>query len=172
MLTLLGVAFFCLLTALGSSDQLFLVGESPIKIPFANAPLTLSGFIAVAPGLLLVLAIYLHIFYGYWIDCEWERQRINRSLIATVEGIPTLFSLPAAFPHIFTALIFYWLVPVVLGVITWKACGHPNPAWVLTVVGRALTYFSGIVTIICMLFQLQRRPPHQRARWTLVPPHR
>ena len=168
MLAFLGVAFFCLLTALGSADQLFLVGESPIKIPFANASMTLWGFIWVAPGLLLVLAIYLHIFYGYWIDCEWERQRINRSLIATMEGIPTLFSLPAAFPHIVTVLIFYWLVPVVLGVITWKACGHPNSTVFSMTMGRVLTYFSGSVTIICMGLQLWRRPPHQRAGWTLV----
>ena len=36
MLALLGVALFCLLTALGSPDKLLLAADSTIKIPFAD----------------------------------------------------------------------------------------------------------------------------------------
>jgi hypothetical protein len=74
MFALLGIAFFCLLTALGSPDRLLLAADSTIKVPFADAPMSFFGFIVVAPFLLIVLLIYLHIFYGYWIACEWERQ--------------------------------------------------------------------------------------------------
>jgi len=59
MLTLLGVALFCLLTVLSSPDQLFLAADSTIKVPVADAPLSFVGFIVVAPLLLLVLTVYL-----------------------------------------------------------------------------------------------------------------
>ena len=81
ILALLGVAFFCLLTALGSPDTLLIRANSTIKIPFADAPMSFVGFIVVAPFLLIVLLLYLHIFYGYWLTYEWERQCINQRLI-------------------------------------------------------------------------------------------
>jgi len=96
MLGLLGVAFFCLLTTLGSSDKYFLVGDSAIKIPFTDALMSFSGFILIAPSLLFALVIYLHIFYGYWIEYDWDRRQINQSSIFTTKGLmedsPTLFS--------------------------------------------------------------------------------
>ena len=152
MLALLGVAFFCLLTALGSPDKLLLEADSKIKVPFADAPLSFFGFIVVAPFLLIVLLIYLHIFYGFWIACEWERQYINQRLIPPIEGIPTLFSLPATAPRVLTGFIFYWLVPLVLGVITWKA-------WAFPAMGRPLTYVSGVVIVALVLLQLRRSHP-------------
>ena len=159
MLALLGVALFCLLTALGSPDKLLLAADSTIKVPFADAPMSFFGFIVVAPFLLIVLAIYLHIFYGYWVACEGERQYINQRLIPPIEGIPTLFSLPAAAPRVLTGFIFYWLVPLVLGVITWKA-------WAFPAMGRPLTYVSGVVTIALVLLQLRRRSHPPSTGWT------
>ena len=159
MLALLGVALFCLLTALGSPDKLLLAADSTIKVPLADAPISFFGFIVVAPFLLIVLLIYLHIFYGYWITCEGERQHINQRLIPPIEGIPTLFSLPAAAPRMLTWFIFYWLVPLVLGVITWKA-------WAFPAMGRPLTYVSGVVTIALVLLQLRRRSHPQSTGWT------
>jgi len=146
MLALLGVALFCLLTALGSPDKLLLAADSTIKVPLADAPMSFFGFIVVAPFLLIVLTLYLHIFYGCWLECEWERQYINQRLLPSLEGIPTLFSLPAATPRVLTGFIFYWLVPVVLGVITWKA-------WALPPMGRPLTYVLGVVTGVLGLLQ-------------------
>jgi hypothetical protein len=161
MLALLGIAFFCLLTALGSPDKLLLAPDSTIKVPFADTPISFFGFIVVAPFLLIVLLIYLHIFYGFWIACEWERQYINQRLIPPIEGMPTLFSLPAAAPRVLTGFIFYWLVPLVLGVITWKA-------WAFPAMGRPLTYVSGVVTIGLVLLQLRRRAHPQSTGWTRV----
>ena len=80
MLTVLGVALFCLLTAFGSPDKLLLAAESTIRVPFADAPISFLGFIVVAPLLLCVVAVYLHIFYGYWLELERERRQINQSL--------------------------------------------------------------------------------------------
>ena len=94
MLILLSIALFCLLTTIGSPDKLLLAADSTITVPLANTPMSFLGFIVVAPFLLIVLAIYLHVFYGYWLVCERERQHINERLIPPIESIPTLFSLP------------------------------------------------------------------------------
>jgi hypothetical protein len=117
MLALLGAALFCVLTALGSADKSLLAADSTIKVPFADAPMSFLGFIVVAPFLLIILLLYLHIFYGYWLTCEWERQCLNQQLRPPIEAIPTLFSLPAVTPRVLTGFIFYWLVPLVLGVV-------------------------------------------------------
>ena len=161
MLTLLGVALFCLLTTIGSPDKLLLAADSTIKVPFANAPMSFLGFIVVAPFLLIVLTIYLHVFYGYWLAYERERQYINQRLIPPIESIPTLFSFPDAVPRVLTGFIFYWLVPLVLLTITRKA-------WAFPAMGLPLTYVAGIVTFVLVLLQIRRRPERQRQWRTLL----
>jgi uncharacterized protein YjbI with pentapeptide repeats len=163
MLALLGVALFCLLTTIGSPDKYLLVGDSTIKVPFAvvDTQMSFLGFIIVAPFLLILLAVYLHVFYGYWLAWERERQYINQRLIPPIESIPTLFSFPDAVPRRLTGFIFYWLVPLVLGVITWKAWAFPDK-------GRPLTYVSGVVTLALVLLQLRRRSHPQSTGWILL----
>ena len=159
MFTLLGVALFCLLMVLSSSDhKLLLATDSTITVPVANAPLSFVGFLVVAPFLLLVLTVYLHIFFGYWLDCERERQYLNQRLRPPIESIPTLFSFPDAVSRFLTGGIFYWLVPVVLGVITWKV-------WADRTMGLLLTCVSGFVTIALVFLQIRRRPDNQRTWW-------
>jgi hypothetical protein len=161
MLALLGVALFCLLTTIGSPDKLLLAPDSTIKVPFADTPISFLGFIVVAPFLLIVLTIYLHVFYGYWLDCERERQYINKRLIPPIESIPTLFSFPDAVPLMLTGFIFYWLVPLVLGAITWKAWAFPG-------MGRPLTYVAGVVTAILVFLQIRRRANNQHTWWIFL----
>jgi hypothetical protein len=161
MLALLGVALFCLLTTLGSPDKLLLAADSTIKVPLADTSMSFLGFIVVAPLLLLVLTIYLHIFYGYWLDCERERQYINQRLIPPVVSIPTLFSFPDTVSRVLTGAIFYWLVPLVLVTITWKA-------WALPAMGHPLTYVAGCSTLTLVFLQLRRRLANQRKWWTLL----
>src|SRR5262249_9988824 len=150
----------CLLTTIGSPDKYLLGGDSTIKVPFADAPMSFLGFIVIAPFLLIVLAIYLHVFYGYWLACERERQYINQRLIPPIESIPTLFSFPDAVPRVLTGFVFYWLVPLVLITITFKA-------WALPAMGRPLTYVTGVVTLILMSLQVRRCPDHHRRWWSL-----
>src|SRR5262249_18527588 len=151
----------CLLTTIGSPDKYLLGGDSTIKVPFADTSLSFLGFIVVAPFLLIVLAIYLHVFYGYWLECERERQYINQRLIPPIESIPTLFSFPEAVPRMLTGFVFYWLIPLVLVTITVKA-------WALLAMGRPLTYVAGFVTFIFVFLQLRRRPDNQRKPWALL----
>jgi hypothetical protein len=79
MLTLLGVAFFCLLTVFSTPDSSFLLGGAPVKVPFADVQIPFHSFLFLAPFLLLVITIYLHVFYGYWLDLETDRQHLSRS---------------------------------------------------------------------------------------------
>jgi hypothetical protein len=152
MLTLLGVALFCMLITLGSPDKLLLVADHRIKVPFTDALLPFLGFISVAPLLLIALFIYLHVFYDYWLDCERERRSINERLIwaPPIESIPTLFSFPDAFSRFLTGAIFYWLVPWVLGVMTWVA-------WALPAIGLCLTYVTGVVLVVNSVLLIRRR---------------
>src|SRR5262249_27207139 len=151
----------CLLTTIGSPDKYLLGGDSTIKVPFTDAMMSFLGFIVVAPFLLIVLTIYLHVFYGYWLACEGERQYINQRLIPPIESIPTLFSFPDAIPRYLTRFVFYWLVPLVLVGITWKA-------WPLPAMGRPLAYVAGFVTFVLMFLQIRRCPDHQRQQWTPI----
>ena len=153
MLTLLGVAFFCMLITLGSPDQLLLAAESKIKVPFTDASLPFVGFLVVAALLLAVLFIYLHVLYGYWLDCERERRSINERLIWTppIESIPMLFSFPDAVSRLFTFAIFYMLVPMVVYVIREKARALPE-------VGLLLTYVAGPCFVAFFLLGIRRMP--------------
>src|SRR5262245_15596434 len=107
MLTLVGVALFCLLTTVGSPDKLLVEGGSTIEIPVADAPISFLGFIIVAPLLLVVVTLYLHIFYGYWLELERERCQIRRSLIGSgeqqIESAPSLFYLTGLVPRLLTS---------------------------------------------------------------------
>jgi hypothetical protein len=161
MLTLLGVALFCLLTTCSSPDRLLLAPDSTLKVPFADTPMSFVGFILVAPLLLIVLTIYLHVFYGYWLDCERQRQDINKRLIPPIESIPTLFSFPDEIPRLFTAFVFYLLVPLVLVVITWKAKALP-------LTGYPLLGLLTVVTLILTSVWLCRCPDDRRSFWAFV----
>jgi hypothetical protein len=116
MLVLLATSFFCLVTAIGASDRSLLAPEASIKIPFAETNISFISFLAVAPLLIVVLTIYLHIFYGRWRGLDAERQAHG-----LFESSPALFSINRWAPRLLTAFTFYWLAPVVLAIITWKA---------------------------------------------------
>jgi uncharacterized protein YjbI with pentapeptide repeats len=163
MLSLLSVSFFCLLTIFGSPDRVLLKEDSTIKIPFTDTVMPFVGFSIVAPFLLIVLTVYLHIFFGYGLDCERERQSINQRLVGTneppIEGIPTLFSLPNLFSSMLTGLVLYGLVPLVLGSLTWKAAARSDmalPQFPNVPLLPLLMYVTVFVTCYLMLLVLWR----------------
>jgi uncharacterized protein YjbI with pentapeptide repeats len=163
MLMLLGVALFCSLTALGSPDKLLIAADSTVKVPFADAPISFIGFILVGPVLLFVITVYLHIFYGYWLEFERKRRFINQTLIDTEDqqlgSTPSIFSFDGRVPRFMTALIFYWLTPIALTAITWKALAYPQ--------ARLLTVFvTCLVTFVLVFLQIRRRPDRLRRRGT------
>jgi pentapeptide repeat protein len=116
MFSLLAVALFCLLTVFGSPDSRLIALEPSIKVPFTETLVSFVGFLVVAPLLLVVLTTYLHLFYGHFIRLHRER-RVQE----LTETYLTLFSMDGWIPRLLSAAILYWLVPLILIVITWKA---------------------------------------------------
>ena len=159
MFTLLSVALFCLLTTLGSPDKLLLEEDSTIKIPFTDTLMSFLGFSIVVPLLLLVLTVYLHIFFGYWLDCERERQLINQRLVRTneppIESIPTLFSFPD---------ISHPCSPVVscMGWCPWSWGSSRGRRRQSPYKALSLMCVTGFVTCGLVFLQLRRCPTHHR----------
>ncbi len=129
MLTLLSVGLYCLLTAIESPDIGLINSKSIIQTPIVNTSISFQGFLIVAPLILIVITIYLHIFFGEWLKLNKARIHHNNSLTAdqkiynSIECRWTLFSINKGFPRLLTAFIFYWFVPILLGICAWKACG-------------------------------------------------
>jgi hypothetical protein len=160
MLSLLGFALFCLLITSGTPDSSLLVADPTIKMPFADIQVSFQSFLILAPFLLIVVMLYLQIFYGYWLDLETDLQHLTlrrESSDPSIERLPTLFSLDHPVPRLLTAFIFYWLVPLVLIVITWKAAARAE--W-----GVPLVFFTGLVTVTLVFLQIRRCPASQR-KW-------
>jgi hypothetical protein len=124
-------------------------------MPFANVQVSFQSFLILAPFLLIVVTLYLHIFYGYWLDLERDYQHLTRSRESrepSMERLPTLFSLDHPVPRLLTACIFYELVPLVLLTITWKAAARVE--W-----GAPLVLLTGLVAVTLVFLQIRRCPP-------------
>jgi uncharacterized protein YjbI with pentapeptide repeats len=163
MLSLLGFALACLLITLSAPDSSLLVAEPTIKMPFADVQVSFQSFLIVAPLLLIVITLYLHIFYGYWLNLETDYQHMMQShgsSAPSIERLPTLFSLDHLVPRLLTTCIFYWLVPIVLLVMSWKAAARVE--W-----GLPLALLTCVVTGALIFLQIRRRPAPQRRWWNL-----
>jgi len=138
MLALLTFCLFCWLT-LGSPDRMLVVDEPTIKVPFIDVTLSFPSFLIVAPFLLIVFAIYLHVFFR-------ERMELEAALVdhGGSRRAAMLFNLDSPAARLLTGFIFYWLVPLTLGGIAWKALALPEwgvPMLLLTVtITFALVY--------------------------------
>ncbi len=144
MLTLLGLSLFCLATAFGATDVDQLKGDPTIEIPFADVKMSFVGFLVVAPLLLIVVSVYLHLFVGHKLlleDIQEDHSPINQT--------PTLFNLGHPIARWLTAFIFYWLVPLVLAVITQVA--RTRLEW-----GLALGGVTVVTTAVFLVLQIRR----------------
>jgi hypothetical protein len=159
MLSLLGFALFCLLITFSTSDSTLLVADPTIKMPFADVQVSFQSFLLLAPSLLIVITLYLHIFYGYWLDRKTDYKHFIRVSggVPSIEHLPTLFSLEHPVPRFLTNFIFYWIVSLVLGTITWKAAAR-------LVWGLPLGLITILVTTILIFLQIRRCPTSQR-KW-------
>jgi uncharacterized protein YjbI with pentapeptide repeats len=150
ILVLSAFALFCVATTFATPDVALLGQGSPIKIPYADTPLSFLGFLVTAPLVLFALTIYLHIFVGYarslqsiaWSDAGVVKQE-------TIQRLPTVFNIETPLSRLSASFLFYWLVPVTLALLTWKAAGRPE--W-----GFALFLFTTAVTAGLLLAQIRR----------------
>src|SRR6266850_894646 len=160
MLSLLGFALFCLLIILSAPDSSILVADPTVKMPFADVQVSFYYFLFLAPFLLIIMTVYLHIFYGYWLDVETDYQHLTCSREPSgpfIMQVPTLFSLNNPVSRRLTTFIFYWLVPLVLGAIAWKA--SIRLAW-----GCPLVVITGLIAVVLFFLRIRRCPTSQR-KW-------
>ena len=167
MFALLGVGFYCLLKVIGESDKSLIVANTTIQTPVGGTSISFQSFLWVAPFLLVILAVYLHIVYGHWLKLERRREFLNDKSEkfgdATIESIPALFSFKERLPRFFTNLVFYWFVPLTLWIMAYKAFA----------LKESILWFSGfasIVTILLLFLQINRCPDSKsestsRSRW-------
>jgi hypothetical protein len=158
MFSLLGFALFCLLITFSVPDSSLLVADPTIKMPFADVQVSFRKFVFLAPVLLSAVTVYLHIFYGSWLDLDRHHRHLTLSRESggpSIDRLPTLFSLDRPVPRLLTAFIFYWLVPLALVAMTWKAAARVE--W-----GVPLMILTGVVTAMLVFLRIRRCPASQR----------
>ncbi len=145
LLVLIGFCFFCGL-ALGKPDVLLLASNAKVTLPFANADISFVAFLIIAPLVLTALSFYLHIFIGYWTTLSRQQPTSGQ----THPVLPFTFNLNYRTTGWLSNFLFYWLVPVMLAVFTWKALPRPE--------GPILTVLTSGFVVVFLLLQIRRRP--------------
>ena len=144
-----GVCLFCMLTVFGSSDGEILYGGGSVTLPVISYTIGLSSFLILSPIGLVTLVIYLHLFVG-------EHRRYH---LPAPSARPMVANFPNPVAQFISALLFYGLVPVTLGVFVWKMWPWP--------MGEFLLY-AFVTTTAGLLFLLAHRA-HARHRGWLLP---
>lgn len=145
LLVLIGFCFFCGL-ALGKPDVSLLASNAKVTLPFANADISFVAFLIIAPLVLTALSFYLHIFIGYWTSLSRQQTTSEQ----THPVLPFIFNLNYRTTGWLSNFLFYWLVPVMLAVFTWKALPRPE--------GPILTALTSGFVVVFLLLQIRRRP--------------
>ena len=155
MFALLGVGLYCLLKVFGESDKSLLVANITMQTPVVGTTISFQSFLCLAPFLLVLLLIYLHLVYGHWLQLERERQHLNETREnpddPTIESIPALFSFKERLPRLFTNLVFYWFVPLTLWFMARKA-------FALREFILPFSFGASIVTLALLFLQINRCP--------------
>jgi hypothetical protein len=165
MFALLGVGLYCLLKVFGESDKSLIVANTTIQTPVVGTSLSFQSFLRVAPFLLVILTVYLHIVYGHWLQLERAREKENKEIEeknnnktvgtdepdSTIESIPALFSFKERLPRLFTNLVFYWFVPLTLWIMAYKA-------FALREFILPFSFGASIVTLALLFLQINRCP--------------
>ena len=153
LLVLIGFCFFCGL-ALGAPDRSLLASDAKIKLPFADTEISFVAFLILAPLVLTALSFYLHIFAGYWLNLTRQRPSPSNSELLHPE-LPFVFNLPYRTATWLSTFLFYWLVPIMLGVFTWKVLPRPEAP-------TLIAFTSSFVVVF--LFLLLRRRSNQTSK--------
>ncbi len=171
MLSILAVGLYCLLAVFSASDKSLIVTSSSIQTPLVGTSISFVAFLRVAPILLVILTVYLHIFYGEWLRLENKRMELNIPLAntgePTIESLPTIFSITdRRLPRFVTTFIFYWFVPLIL-------CIMANKTFALKELILKMFYFASVVTLSLLFLQINRCPESKRfwrnaPRWILL----
>ena len=125
MYAIVAYSLFCLIT-IGYDDVSLVVAGSTVKIPFANSPVDYRAFLIIGPIILFCLWIYLIVFLN-------QLKRIHNMSDATL--LPFIFNINSIFTRILSAILLWWLTPIIFGIFVWKA-------WPLGTTGAILLAFT------------------------------
>jgi hypothetical protein len=145
---LLGFCFFCWLT-LGGSDVALLGAGREVAVPVINMTLSNGAFLSIGPIILIAFTLYLHILV--------ERLQRYNALDAD-QRLPHIFNMSSPVPQLLSWFLFYWMVPLVLALFTWKAGPRPE--------GPIIGVISLAATALLIWLQI-RRCPKPRRRWNI-----
>jgi uncharacterized protein YjbI with pentapeptide repeats len=148
MLAILSFCLFSFVTVVGTPDSALIASEAKIKLPFADTEIVFIGFLVGAVFLLVVLTIYLHIF-------DTERRELESSY--NISPVSALFTLNRPLAKALCKFTFFWLVPIVLAAITWKALAR---LWW----GLPLLAVTIVMTWALIWMQIRRCPSAGRFR--------
>ncbi len=157
MFSLILFSLFCLLTLGAPDSQLITLGQK-LKIPFANVPVSFSGFLIVAPLLLVCLTVYLHTY----LDALLRMPRLESSRL-----VPCLFNLDSPVAQWTSIAIFYWVCPLVLAVFLWKAL----PFGFAVPFGLMILTFSVAIALVILYIRRWRgtmKPNNYKVLWVIV----
>lgn len=166
MLALLTFSLFCWLTAVGSPDRSLIVSEPTVEVPFVDVALSFPAFLIVAPFLLIVFVVYLHVFYQERLKLEalLSDQRLRKALSGSfldsdqAGRAAAIFNFDGMAARLLTLFVFYWLVPLTLGAITWKASARTE--WRLSMIAVMV-----IVTAVLSLVASYRSRDRISPKW-------
>lgn len=120
-----------------------------------NAKISFVVFLIIAPLILAAFSFYLHIFAGYWITLSRQRPApYPASGEAPHTELPFVFNLQSRTANWLSKFLFYWLVPVILGVFVWKALPRPE--------GPVLVSLTSAFIAVFLFLQLRRRSDRTR----------
>lgn len=119
MLGMLGFTVYTIYTVLGASDvDLIFVGSSaPIPIPILQIKVNFYQFLIISSILLISLNSYVLVFISYLKKIEIS---IDNG-ICEIDKLPTIFNIEGRFSRTLSNIIFYWLTPLALLQISYKA---------------------------------------------------
>jgi uncharacterized protein YjbI with pentapeptide repeats len=119
MMTFVATAAFCLLSLLGPDSALMSGSDGVVNLPLAG-PVSFLGFIVLGPTVLVALRIYLQIYLEHGVRLEKIAGR------RPVARAPVLVPLQNPLLRLFSAAVFYLLLPAAMLLFTWKAAVLPS----------------------------------------------
>jgi uncharacterized protein YjbI with pentapeptide repeats len=149
MLTLVGVAAFCLLSLL-TPDIALLTGGQTVNVPFAG-PVSFLGFLVIGPAVLIALRVYLEIYVAHLGRLE----RILRRLPLTGARPPTLAPLENPLLRSFVGFVLYWLLSLTMFAFSWKAAILPT--WGSVLLCAAVAVAAGHLVLLPLRWSWRSR---------------
>lgn len=128
MFTLLAYCAYCL-TIVAQTDEAFVLTGGGVTLPVVGATVDIDAFLIAGPIGLVVIASYLHIFWGKILELP--------SLPAQ-ERTPILFNFDDGPARPLRFLILYGLPPIMMAAFAWKAAVQPQ-AWLMVAAAIVVT---------------------------------